>query len=270
MPVTAAQDAKNYTLGKGRVLIERYPAGATITETTRGDGERYIGNSPEFSTSSSSESLDHYDSDDGVKVKDASVQLSQDRTGSFTTDNVNDENLALLFLGVASSITQTAATGAVEQITGYRGRYLQLGSSPTNPTGVRKITNVVVKKGSGFATTVAPTGNYQVDEELGQVFVLKDAADITDNTDLQITYDVAASTRSQVVSSSNAIYGSLRFIAKNPIGPKKDYFFPYCKITPDGDFALKGDDWQTLGFTFEILKKGSLEAAYIDGRPATV
>jgi hypothetical protein len=39
-------------------------------------------------------------------------------------------------------------------------------------------------------------------------------------------------------------------------------------MSPDGDYALVGDDWQTMGFTFEALTKGSLASVYIDGRQA--
>jgi len=41
---------------------------------------------------------------------------------------------------------------------------------------------------------------------------------------------------------------------------------PYVKLMPNGDFALKGDEWQQLSFNIEVLKKGTLEAVYMDGR----
>jgi len=268
MAINGDTDNKNYTLGRGEVYIELYPANATINEYTKGLGERYIGNTPEFSTSQSSETLDHYDSDKGVKEKDASVQLSQDRTGSFTTDNINSDNTALQFLGTKATLTQVSATGVTETLTAFKSRYLQLGKSVSNPTGVRKTTVTGVTLAVG-GTTVQQAGNYEVDDELGRVYIPKGST-IGDNIDIVVTYNVAASTRTQVVSSSNAIYGALHFIGRNPVGPNKDYYFPYVKIAPDGDYALKGDDWQTIGFTFDILKKGTMEAVYIDGRAGVV
>ena len=60
--------------------------------------------------------------------------------------------------------------------------------------------------------------------------------------------------------------GALRFISSNPTGIQRDYYFPYVKISSDGDYALKGDDWQSMGFTFEALKLPGRERVYIDIR----
>ena len=146
------------------------------------------------------------------------------------------------------------------------GLFYQLGTSPSLPAGLRNIKNVVIKKGAGFADTVA-TSDYQVDEDLGRVYILPTAVGITAETEVQITYDTDASTREQIISSSNSIYGAIRFVSNNPKGVNRDYYFPYVKLSPDGDYNLKGDEWMTIGFTMEILKKGSLESVYVDTRP---
>lgn len=269
MPITADLGGKNYTLGRGRVFFDRFAANAVVTALTRGDGERYLGNTPEFSTSSESEDLEHFDSDAGVRVKDDSVQLTLDRNGAFTCDNIDKENIALYFLGDASTLTQASATATAEVFTtAKRGRFYQLGVTESNPSGVRNITNVVVKKGGAptWPTTVTAAGNYQVDEARGRIYIEDDAPDIN-SVDIQVTYDTQASTRERVVSKSNSIYGSLRFVADNPKGPNRDYFFPYVKMSPDGDYNLKGDEWQAMGFSFEVLKKSSnVDAVYIDGQ----
>lgn len=269
--INADLGGKSYVLGKGKVFFDRFQNGVTITATTQGEGERYFGNTPEFSTSSAAEALDHYSSEGGLKTKDDSVQLSLDRTGKMTCDNMSAENVALNFLGTASTIVQTALTAQVSEfIAAKRGRFYQLGTSEVNPAGQRKVSNVVVKKGSPtYATTVAMAGNYQWDADLGRLYIEAEATDIPDLTDLQVTFDVDASTREQIVSGSNPIYGALRFVSDNPKGANRDYFFPYVKLTPDGDYALKGEDWMTIGFNFEILKKAdNIESSYIDGRAA--
>lgn len=267
MPITSDLGGKNYTLGRGRVFFDRFPTNAVVTALTRGDGERYLGNTPEFSTTSESEDLEHFSSEGGVRVKDDSVQLTLNRSAAFTCDNIDSENIALYFLGEASVVTQAAATGVVETFTAAkRGRFYQLGSTEARPAGVRNVKNVVVKKGAGFTTTVTATGNYEVDEARGRIYIEADAADI-DGVDIQVTYDVDASTRDQVVSKTQSIYGSLRFVADNPKGENRDYFFPYVKLAPDGDYNLKGDEWQQMGFTVEVLKKAAnVDAVYIDGQ----
>ena len=60
-------------------------------------------------------------------------------------------------------------------------------------------------------------------------------------------------------------------MSDNPKGANRDYYFPYVKLTPDGDYALKGEEWMQIGFSFEILKKAdNIEGAYVDGRPTVV
>lgn len=270
MPVTADLGGKNYTLGRGRVYFDRFPPNTVVGALTQGEGERYLGNTPEFSTTSSSENLDHFDSDSGIRTKDASVQLSLDRTGAVAVDNIDTENVALYFLGQAGNLVQASATGVVNTFeNAKRKRFYQLGVTEANPSGVRNVSNVVVRNGVAFADTVTASGNYQVDEVRGRIYIEDDAPDI-DDEDIQVTFNVAASTRERVVSGSSSIYGQLRFVSENPLGANRDYFFPYVKLSPDGDYNLKGDEWQQMGFTFEILKKASnIEGLYIDNQPVT-
>lgn len=271
MPITSDLGGKNYTLGRGRVFFDRFtPAqvAAGIAAATQGEGERYFGNTPNMAFASSEDTLDHFSSEGGIRVKDDSVSLQFDRNGSFNTDNIDKDNLALLFLSDgAGTVTQTSGTGATWEVTATPGRFYQVGTTVSLPTGVRNISNVVIAKGAGFATNVAAANNFEVDEVLGRIYILPTSADIPAGTPIRVTYDTAAGTREQVVSKSQSIYGALRFISDNPKGKNRDYFMPYVKLSPDGDYNLKGDDWQNMGFTFEVLNKGNLAGVYIDGRP---
>lgn len=256
----------NYVLGKGRIYFDKFADNVVVDENTVGEGERYIGNTPEFSTSSASESLDHFSAEGGIRTKDDSVQLSLDRTGRMTTDEISADNLSLLMLGDASSLIDAGATAEVEEFTVKQDRFYQLGASTANPSGARQVANVVVKNGVAFADTVAASGNYTVDAALGRIYIVDGSPDIDDDSEIQVTYDISASTRDIVISGTDSIYGSLRFVADNPKGLNRDFYLPYVKLSPDGDYALKGEEWQVIGFTFDILKKGSLESLYIDGR----
>jgi hypothetical protein len=271
MPITSDLGGKNYTLGRGRVFFDRFtPAqvAAGITAATQGEGERYFGNTTEFNMTSEEEVLDHFSSEGGIRVKDDSVSLQLDRTGTLTTDHIDATNLALLFLSDgATSEVQSAAVASTQVVTVKQGMFYQIGASETNPSGVRIVSNVVIAKGVGFATNVAAATNWEVDEALGRLYIIPGSADIPDDTEIEITYDVAAATREQVISKSQSIYGALRFVADNPKGSNRDYYMPYCKLSPNGDYNLKGDDWQTMSFTFEVLQKASnIQGVYIDGR----
>lgn len=256
---------KNYTLGRGRIFFARFvDAAAQIPE-----GFRYIGNTPEFSLTIDSETLDHFSSDEGIREKDDSVPLSVSRTGSFTTDNIDPDNLALFFFGEKLTLTQAAVTNGTETwVDVLRGRHYQIGRSPTNHVGVRGITPASFAMAlSGGGEAPVPGVDYVLDPATGMVEILAGSTKITDGADLTITYSSAASTRDRVISGAEPVEGAMRYIAKNPKGRDIDYIFPYVKITPNGDYALKGDEWQSIPFNIEALKPNQGEAIYADGRP---
>ena len=100
---------KNYTFGRYRVYFDQFLPG-TKTPT----GQRYLGNTPELNMTSESENLDHFDADNGIRIKDDSMLLELNRAGSFVTDHISPENLALFFLGDASLVTQASAAAQSE------------------------------------------------------------------------------------------------------------------------------------------------------------
>jgi hypothetical protein len=57
------------------------------------------------------------------------------------------------------------------------------------------------------------------------------------------------------IGSASQIYGALWFESDNPVGDNLNYWFPYVALRPNGNYALKGDAWQTLGFIGEALKR---------------
>lgn len=256
--------SNNYTLGRGEIYFARFRPGTQIPE-----GERYLGNTPSFNLTAEQETLDHYSSDNGVKVKDESVILQQDFMGSLTTDNIVPDNIALLFLGESITATATAATGETDSFENViPGRVYQLGTTDETPTGVRMVENVTVTATGDTPPTLTAGVDYVVDETLARITIMEGGAIVT-GMGLDVTYDVAASTRERVISRTDQVQGALRYVAKNAAGENIDYFMAWVKFMPNGDFALKGDEWQEIPFNVEILKKGPLEAIYADGRPYT-
>lgn len=253
--------AQNYTLGRGKVFFSRY-----LTGTQDPAGFLYIGNTPEFSLTIESETLDHYSSDAGIREKDDSVPLTTTRTGSFTTDNISAENVALFFFGSASVLTQSAITSTAYTLADVvPGMFYQLGISSSNVVGHRKLNPSGFTVATGGTTHVLGT-DYRIDTDTGMIEIISGGA-VVSGDDLTVTYAVLSSTRSRVISGSTPIEGALRYIANNPKGDNKDYIMPWVKITPNGDYALKGDEWQTIPFSIEALKPTFAEAVYVDGRP---
>lgn len=252
---------KNYTLGRGRLYFDKYAPG-----TKNLTGQRYIGNTPEINLTSDSESLEHFDSDEGVRQKDASVLLSLNRTGSFITDHIHPANLALFFLGSESVVTVAPVTAAVYALPAIKlGHRYQVGANAAAPAGVRNLSTVIVKKG---VTVMTLNTDYSLDAASGGVVPIAGGLILEGDTTITVTYDLAATSYNRVVTAAAAeIEGALLFISNNPEGEQFDYFWPDVLLKPDGDLALKGDEWQQIGFAFDALKKDDLtEVVYITGR----
>lgn len=268
--------SNNYVVGRGTVYFDRFKDGSNNKT-----GEMYFGNTPEFTINTDTETLDHYSSEHGMRVMDASVLLEASQGGTFTCDNINEDNLALWFLGALEKNAQTQQTDAKEIFNPImRGRYYQLGTSDVNPTGVRDVNNfqmvkadasISISTGSGDitsipgATVVNPAGNYEIDLATGRVYIEPDSPDLAGNVQIAVQYDVAEQTRTMIIGKSDMIYGALRMISDNAVGLNKNYFFPKVSIAPDGDYALKGDDWQVISFTFKAMQLNSrTQRVYID------
>lgn len=263
-----AGPGKEYVIGKGRLMFDHFLPGAKTST-----GERYLGNTPELSASADVETLDHYDADEGLNVKDESITVENNLSLSFTTDNISPENLALWFQGPMAKLTIAPATALVETHAAHLGRFIQLGTNADTPSGARGVTNVVVAKVTPAAdpeddpvsTPITAAGNVDIDLEMGRVFIEPDAADIAEGDSLSITYDIEGGVRNIIIGRGDEIRGSLRFISKNPIGKQRHYFYPYVKLTSNGDYALKGSEWQQMSFSVEVLKKdAATERVYID------
>lgn len=255
-----------YVLPKGRVWFSRFKEGTRIPE-----GFREIGNAPEFNITIESETLDHFSSQSGVQEKDASITLRTNRSGTLTTDNVNNDNLALFFLGTKSTVTVMGETVANEALDGViLGMTYQIGRTSANPTGARNITDdatfEVVDAATGAVTYVKDT-DYTLNAELGLLTILEGGS-ITEGEDLELNYVTTDYTYTQAVSGSDAVEGSIKFIADNATGANRDVELPYVKISPNGDFSLVAEEWMQIPFSIEVLKPTDSEAFIVNGRPA--
>ena len=256
-----AREDQNLVLGRGRVYVDLYDS-----VTGNLTGEVYIGNTPSLSMTSEEETLEHISSDEGLREVDAEVTLSQTSTLSLTTDDIQPFNLAMFFRGEEGSLTNVAIPAVTEDITVMRGRWYQLGSSEANPTGHRLVTMTTVKDDAAAVIPNVGGVNYTLDAALGRVFIKADSPAIADGDVVTFAYAVAAGTRSVILSSSDEKIAAIRFVAANAYGENKDHYWPKVRIAPDGDYELKGDDWQEIGLTGKVLTKVGYNRHYIDGR----
>lgn len=254
-------DVKQHQYGSGELSFGQY------RPNTQVPGLRlYFGNTTELSTSSEQEVLEHWDTDHGIRVKDDEVVTQLTQAGAFITDNINFDNVAKFFSGTTATLAQASVPSHVETITVDKFGTHQIGVTAARPTGFRKVTVTTAEVG---ATVLVAGVDYVVDVDRGTITFLEGGTvDIDD--DVELTCAVAASTREQAISGNQVIEGALHFKAINPVGKNIDYFFPWVKITANGDFNLKpGDEWVQLPFNIAILKKGELAAVYADGQAVT-
>ena len=251
----------NYTLGRGKVYFSRYK-----NNTEDVEGFRYLGNTPEFSLTIESSDLDHFNSDAGIRELDESVPLEVTRTGSLITDEISAENVALFFFGSTTALTQVAVASSVEAFNGVRaGRVYMLGVTDLNPSGYMGIDTAgfLVKKG---LTTLVVTTDYIMDFENGLLSFVRSGA-VLGGDDISVTYAVKGSTRTRVISGSSPVIGALLYVTANPKGADSRWLMKKVKMSPNGDYALKGDDWQQIPLSLSILKQETSEAIYRDGMP---
>ncbi len=126
--------------------------------------------------------------------------------------------------------------------------------------------------GTGVAFVEGLAGDYTVDYNSAVIHINDTAANVVNGTTITVTYNRRASSRARVISGSAPVEGAMMYIGNNPKGKNFNYFMPWVKVTPNGDYALKGDEWQQIPFTIEALKPttGNKEAIYMDGEPAYV
>lgn len=269
MATTSCQSSSgNQVLGRGKVYLDIFRNG-------KYEGERYLGNTPSFSLSSSADKLDHYNSDSGFREKDKSIVLENSRTGSLETDDISLENVALMFAGQVYSGIQSAQSDIFEKVNFggavVKNRTYQLGVSDDYPQGRGAIdpasftigyadASIAISDGGGdistiTGVTVLPSANYELDTVTGRLYLEADAPQINGEVQLVVKYSRVAYSQDIVISSDDSIVGALRFVSDNPEGEQMSYYLPKVSIAPDGDYALKGDDWQVMSFSFDVLKR---------------
>ena len=119
--MASSPNTDNYTLGKGVVYFNQKD-----TNTGAYLGERDLGNAPEFTFSVSIEKLEHFSSRGGLKSKDKEIISQMTPSLSFTLDEVNKDNLAMLTLADMVTVSQAAGTATAEAVVAHPGRRSEL------------------------------------------------------------------------------------------------------------------------------------------------
>lgn len=251
-----AREETSLVIGRGEVFFEAFEPG-----TRQGFGERYIGNTPTFQISRSVERLERYRSHKGQKVKTEAPVVSESHAVQFITDNIVIENVGMWYGREGGDTTIPAINEVVETFPVRRGNFIQLGKSK-HPWGVREVENVEVRVGG---VLIAPAGNYELDATLGRIEVLPTSPDIPDGGTITVNFEWNTIHTNAANSQAADVYGALRFVSLNQVGPKRHYYFPFVRLQTRGAVDLKGDQWQQIPFEIEVLRLNPwTEQVYVD------
>ncbi len=189
MTAVTPSTGKEYVLGRGRLYFAAFSAAAAFDP----QGWRYLGNTPSVQMTQAATNLDHFDSDHGVKVKDASVELQRDMNGQFTTDNISVDNMMDWLSGGKTAIAQSAATGLTEAFTVAPGLMYQIGVTAGAPLGLDNLASAT----AAAVVLVAAAGTL--------TFNSQPAADDTVTINgVAITFKASGATGNQVNIGGNA------------------------------------------------------------------
>lgn len=254
--------SSNYTLGKGAIFLAEF----ADTDKKIAGGYRQIGNCPDFALKISTTTLDHYSSMTGIRTRDEQVITEVSYTGSITTDNNDLDNMAMFFLGAKSATARASTTITDEAISDVKLDHLHiLGATESNPAGNVGIdaATVVLKKGT---TTLVAGTDYLIDADIGAITPLSSGS-ILEGDDLTVSYTARAATINQVISATTPFEGAIFYVATNKTGTKTNYYLPWVKITPDGDYSIIGDSWTEMKFNVEVLTADGKAPIYANGVP---
>lgn len=175
-------------LGSGRIYVDRKVGGVY-------KGLKYIGNATKFEIKENTEKKERVSKDRanyGTALN--TVFIKKPAEVNIALDDLDKDNLALVFLGDTSTVSVAGATVTDEAVTAYQGLIFR--------TAKRKISNVVLTDSAGTTTYVAGTDYEITDADLGLIKVI--GSTITDEQALKIDYSYGGMTSNKVAGGTNS------------------------------------------------------------------
>ena len=116
----------------------------------------------------------------------------------------------------------------------------------------------------GDTKQLRETTDFTFDSETGQITF---AAGARATGRVAAVYDTPAHTYGRVLSGSQPAVVAIRFVEKNPQGDDYEWIMPKVTLRPNGDIALKGDEWRQIPFALTVELPTTGSALIINGEP---
>jgi len=226
----------DYTVGRGRLLFQKKGT----------NGYRDIGNAPNVNMAMTQETLDHFNSQSGLRKKDARIILEQAIAMTFTLDEPNSENLELFFMG-KDTVENTVAAGSVtaEAITARLDKLV-------------KLANYNITQGTVAITGLTEGTDFEVLYAQGWIKIFSGGATL-EGAALTVDYDHTGVTTKQVkAATTTTIEGDMRFLGDPAAGRIIDVH-AYVSLQSEGEFGLVTDAWTEMGFNAEALNNSNYD-----------
>lgn len=220
------------TLGGGKLYIDKFDENGKPT----GKFE-YFGLTTGISISTDIEKLEHTNTEGKMQAIDKTIIKKQSASMSWTSDEISPEMLSRAFLGEINKITGESTLSFTNAKAGDFFDLNTYGGTVTVNSG---------------GTALEKDKDYKIDEKSGMLEVLLDKNIKNGTLEVQIT---GGAEKQSIGAFKNAkLEARLLFIGDVACGNAMKVLFHKCNISQDGEFALKGDEWLSIGFKADILK----------------
>lgn len=233
-------------LGRGEIYFDRFIGSAR-------DGERYIGNTPMFRVEREIRRINRMSSYKGQKHARKGIVVEETLTGSLTTDHISADNL-IAWHG-STALTDNSGDALVpyyETLVVRKDRYYQLGI-PVNGVGLTFIDSAQVRMTNAVGAILSYGVHYFLERDSGRLNI-PPSSPLEDGSAIFVQYFKRPSATTVLTPVSEDIFGALRYVATNDVGPKVDYWFPQVRISPRGAIDLKGDEFRQMNFDIEAIR----------------
>ncbi|MCF7964215.1 MAG: hypothetical protein K9L79_01610 [Methylobacter tundripaludum] len=219
-------------LGSGHIYIDRKVDGVYR-------GFKYIGNATKFEIKENTEKKERVSkgrANYGSALN--TVFIKKPGEVNISLDDLDKDNLALVFLGDTSNVSVTGGTVTDEVVTAYQGRIIK--------TAKRKISSVVLNHSSGTPTYVLGTDYEITDPDLGLIKII--GSTITDAQSLKLDYSYGSMTSSKVAGGTNSsIIARILFDGVNQADQSKAVVNVFeAVLSPTSGVDFLADDFAKL------------------------
>jgi len=225
-----------------------------------------IGNAKNLEITPENEEIEHANYRNKDSFIDQTVNKSHKVNGAFTVDSISSEVLRL-FCHANDLTESTQAITAVtdEPHTAKLGKWLKVGATATDSLG--KVDLSAVRVTDDTDTDLDQATNYILDAKGGWVYIMENAADISEDDTIHFDYTPAATVIETIKGGTQkTIQGQFMFtgdpIKTNGVNTKRQIFIADVTLSSANALPLIAEEFQELGMTMKLRDTDNFDGLY--------